>query len=273
MAAVIGKGKKKPAGSLKEACFSPQEFSWGVEFVRSLDPKAGLDATLRNIARLASRLSGGDGCLVHLLDRERNLLEAACRHGAGRTFAAPLKPGQGVSGSAFRRKKPVSVADLMKEPAGPWVQAAKKEGFTSALSLPLRGRQSTLGTITLLRRQARPHGAAELALFHALADQAGVAVDDAGSYEKLLGRLKTLSREKKREGQIKTFLENIVDRSADPIMATDLHGRFTFVSRGAEEMFGLSKEELLGKPISPFYAGGQREAKKIMKVLAKKEKL
>jgi diguanylate cyclase (GGDEF)-like protein/PAS domain S-box-containing protein len=273
MAAANRKGKKKPAESLEEPSFSPREFSWGFEIVRSLDPKAGLDATLRNIGRLASSLSGGDGCLIHLLDREQNRLEVACRHGAGREFAVPLKPGQGVSGSAFRQKKPVSASHLMKEPVEPWARAAEKEGFTSALALPLRGRQSILGTITLLRRQARPHGITKLALLRLLSDQAAVAIEDARSYEQLQGRLKALSREKKREGQVKTFLENIVDRSADPIMATDLHGKFTFASRGAEEMLGLSKEELLGKKISQFYTGGEREARKIMKVLAKKEKL
>jgi len=273
MAAANRKGKKKPAGSLKESFFSPQDLSLGGAFVRSFDPKAGLDATLRNMARLASRLSGGDGCLIHLINRERNLLEAVCRQGAGREFATPLKPGQGIPGSAFRQKKSVSASNLMKGPAEPWARAAHREGFTSALSLPLRGRQSTLGTITLLRRQARPHRTAELALLAALADQAAVAVEDAWSYEELQGRLKTLSREKRQEGQVKTFLENIVDRSADPIMATDLQGKFTFASRGAEEMFGLPKEELLGKKISHFYTGGEREARKIMKVLVKKEKL
>jgi diguanylate cyclase (GGDEF)-like protein/PAS domain S-box-containing protein len=273
MAAANGKRKKKPARSLKEPSVSPRKSSPGREWVRSLDPKAGKEALLGNIARLISRLSGGDGCVIHLADRGGNLLEAVCRHGAGREFAGALKPGQGISGSAFRRGKPVLARNLMKETAEPWARAVGKEGFTSALSLPLRGRQSTLGTITLLRRQARPHGAAELALFQALADQAGLALEDARSYEKLQGRLKTLSREKKRESQTKNFLENIVDRSADPIVATDLHGRFTFASRGAEEMFGLPKEELLGKKISQFYAAGEREARKIMKVLAKKEKL
>jgi hypothetical protein len=75
--------------------------------------------------------------LIHLLNRERNLLEAAGGHGAGREFSAPLKPGQGVSGSAFRQKKSVSVSNLMKSPVEPWARAAQKEGFTSALSLPL----------------------------------------------------------------------------------------------------------------------------------------
>gem|GEM_PF-384334 len=273
MATANRKGEKKPAGSVEEPSFSPREFSRGIEIVRSLDPKAGLTATIRNIGRLASSLSGGDGCLIHLPDREQNRLEVAYRHGAGREFAVSLKPGQGVSGSALRREKPVFASNLTKEPVEPWARAAQKEGFTSALSLPLRGRQSTLGTITLLRRQARPHGATKLALLRLLSDQAAVAIEDARSYEQLQGRLKALSREKKREGQVKTFLENIVDRSADSIMATDLHGKFTFASRGAEEMLGLAKEDLLGKRISQFYAGGEREARKIMKVLAKKEKL
>jgi diguanylate cyclase (GGDEF)-like protein/PAS domain S-box-containing protein len=273
MAAANGKRKKKPARSLKEPSISPRKFSPGMERVRSLDPRAGTEALLRDIARLISHLSGGDGCVIHLVNRGGNLLQAVSRHGAGREFAAALKPGQGIPGSAFRRGKPVLARNMMKETAEPWARAVGKEGFASALSLPLRGRQSTLGTITLLRRQARPHGAEELALIRALADQAGLALEDARSYEKLQGRLKALSREKKRETQTKNFLENIVDRSADPIVATDLHGLFTFASRGAEEMFGLPKEELLGKKISQFYAGGEREARKIMKVLAKKEKL
>jgi diguanylate cyclase (GGDEF)-like protein/PAS domain S-box-containing protein len=273
MARAKRKAEKKTAGSVEEPSFSPREFSRGVEIVRSLDPKAGLAATIRNTARLASSLSGGDGCLIHVLDRKQNRLEVACRHGAGREFAVPLKPGQGVSGSAFRREKPVSAPNLMKEPVESWALAAQKEGFTSALSLPLRGRLSTLGTITLLRQQARPHGPTKLALLRLLSDQAALAIEDARSYEQLQGRLKALSREKRREGQVKTFLENIVDRSADSIMATDLHGKFTFASRGAEEMLGLTKEDLLGKKISQFYTGGEREARKIMKVLAKKEKL
>jgi len=232
-----------------------------------------MDSTLESIARLASRISGGDGCLIHLLDRKQNLLKAVFLYRVGQEFADPLKPGQGIPGMAFRQKKPLSVSDLREGSSGPWREASQKEGFRAATSLPLRGRRRALGTITFFRRSSRPSGGAGLPLLGALADQAAVALENAAFYEKLRDQLAEVSRERKKEGQTKTFLENIVDRSVDPILATDLHGKFTFVSRGAEEMFGLPKQELLGKKISRFYAGGDREARKIMKVLAKREKL
>ena len=273
MAFSKSKEKKNPSQYSKRISISPEELTLGAGLVRSIDPEAGMDSTLESIARLASRISGGDGCLIHLLDRKQNLLKAVFLYRVGQEFADPVKPGQGIPGMAFRQKKPLSVSDLREGSSGPWREASQKEGFRSATSLPLRGRRRALGTITFFRRSSRPSGGSGLPLLGALADQAAVALENAAFYEKLRDQLAEVSRERKKEGQIKTFLENIVDRSVDPILATDLHGKFTFASRGAEEMFGLPKQELLGKKISQFYAGGDREARKIMKVLAKKEKL
>jgi diguanylate cyclase (GGDEF)-like protein/PAS domain S-box-containing protein len=253
MASSKSKEKKKTSHLSKRTSLSPEELILGTGFVRSIGPEAGVNSTLEAIARLASRLSGGDGCLIHLLDRKRDILKAASRYRVGQEFAESLKPGQGIPGTAFRRRKPVFASDLQKGPSAGWREA--------------------LGTITFFRRGSRPLGDDGLPLLGALADQAAAALENAAIYEKLRDQLANVSRELKKEGQTKTFLENIVDRSVDPILATDLHGKFTFVSRGAEEMFGLPKQELLGKKISQFYAGGDREARKIMKVLAKKEKL
>jgi diguanylate cyclase (GGDEF)-like protein/PAS domain S-box-containing protein len=273
MAFSKSKEKKKPSQNSKRISIPPEELTLGAGLVRSIDPEAGMDSTLESIARLASRISGEDGCLIHLLDRKQNLLKAVFLYHVDQEFAEPVKPGQGIPGMAFRQKKPLSVSDLREGSSGPWREASQKAGFRSATSLLLRGRRRGLGTITFFRRSSRPSGGAGLRLLGALADQAAVALENAAFYEKLRDQLAEVSQERKKEGQIKTFLENIVDRSVDPILATDLHGKFTFASRGAEEMFGLPRQELLGKKISQFYAGGEREARKIMKVLAKKEKL
>jgi len=163
--------------------------------------------------------------------------------------------------------------DFRKDSSGLWKEEARKEGILSAICLPLRDKRTIIGTLTLLSRKIQRYGGKEIPLLSALADQAAVAIENASSFEKIRGQMKAISIERKRERQIRNFLENIVDRSIDPIMATDLHGRFTFASRGAEEMFGIPKEELLGKRITDFYAGGEREAKRIMKTLARKEKL
>ncbi|WP_456473947.1 PAS domain S-box protein [Candidatus Pyrohabitans sp.] len=45
------------------------------------------------------------------------------------------------------------------------------------------------------------------------------------------------------------FLNNIMKSSGDAIVATDLEGRITFWSQGAEKLFGYTAEEMLGKNI------------------------
>jgi diguanylate cyclase (GGDEF)-like protein/PAS domain S-box-containing protein len=252
---------------------APKDFSFWTDFVRSMDPEPSLNSTLRNIARNGVRISGGDGCLIHLLNRKRNLLEVALRYKVGEGFAHPVKPGVGIPGSTLRQRQVVVEPDFRKDSSGLWKEEARKEGILSAICLPLRDKRTIIGTLTLLSRKIQRYGGKEIPLLSALADQAAVAIENASSFEKIRGQMKAISIERKRERQIRNFLENIVDRSIDPIMATDLHGRFTFASRGAEEMFGIPKEELLGKRITDFYAGGEREAKRIMKTLARKEKL
>ena len=267
------KGMRRPSYGPDPSRGKARDFSFWIDFVRPMDPGPSLNNTLQNIARNAARISGGDGCLIHLFNRKRNLLEVALRYKAGKGFAHPVKPGVGIPGSTLRQRKVVVERDLQKDSSGLWKEEARKEGILSAICLPLQDQKSIIGTLTLLSRKIQRHGGKEIPLLSALADQAAVAIENASSFEKIRGRMKTISGEIKKERQIKKFLENIVDRSIDPIMATDLHGGFTFVSRGAEEMFGIPKEELLGKKITDFYAGGEREARRIMKTLARKGKL
>jgi len=244
------------------------------EFLRSIQPSLGLEPALQKISRLVSRFfREKEGCLIHLWNKRLNLLELAEPHGMEAPWADSVKPGEGIPGSAFLRKKPVFSTQSSKNTIGSWEEAAREKGISSILSLPLRGRKDVLGTLTFLSRKARPIRNSVMSQLLSLTEQAALAIEDAQSYQKAQDELKRVSREKKREGEIKKFLENIVDRSADPIMATDLRGRLSFVSRGAEEMFGLPKGELLGRRISEFYAGGEREARKVMKILARKDKL
>ena len=255
---------RRPSGAISRS----------TELLRSVEPSSGLEATLQKISRLVSRVfREKEGCLIHLWNKRLNLLEFAAPHGMKAPWAASFKPGEGIPGSAFLRKKPVSSAQHSKNAAGSWEEAARAKGISSILSLPLRGRKCVLGTLTFLSRNRRPVWNSTMSQLLSLTEQAALAIEDTESYQKVQDQLKKASREKKREGEIKKFLENIVDRSADPIMATDLRGKLSFVSRGAEEMFGLPKDELLGRKISEFYAGGEREARKIMKTLARKDKL
>ncbi|MBI2460277.1 MAG: PAS domain S-box protein [Candidatus Rokubacteria bacterium] len=63
------------------------------------------------------------------------------------------------------------------------------------------------------------------------------------------------------------FLQAIAEASADAIVTTDLHGRFTYFSPGAEAIFGYRAEEVLGQRIAGYYRNGMKEARAVMERL------
>ena len=63
---------------------------------------------------------------------------------------------------------------------------------------------------------------------------------------------------------------SLVENSVDAILTTDKKGYITFVNIGMEEMFGISKENFLGRHISNYYKNGIDEARKLMDILRDK---
>ncbi len=60
------------------------------------------------------------------------------------------------------------------------------------------------------------------------------------------------------------FLNNIIKSSGDAIIATDLEGRVTFWSQGAEDMFGFTAEEVMGRSIYDLYPEEFRDKRRRM---------
>lgn len=67
-----------------------------------------------------------------------------------------------------------------------------------------------------------------------------------------------------------SYLEILVNSSIDAFIATDMKGIITLFSKGAEDIFGYTAENVVGTPISDYYLKGGNEAKKIMKILYEK---
>ncbi len=62
-------------------------------------------------------------------------------------------------------------------------------------------------------------------------------------------------------------LQLIVENSADAIAVSDNHGRVTYFSPGAEELFGFRADEMLGRPVAEFYRSGLKEVRALMERL------
>ena len=84
----------------------------------------------------------------------------------------------------------------------------------------------------------------------AFADRAAIALETARLYQEVR--------------DARDFLQSIAASSADAIVTTDVHGRITYWSPGAEEMFGYGADEAFGRTAAEFYVSGPDEARTVM---------
>ena len=112
-------------------------------------------------------------------------------------------------------------------------------------------------------------------LFYAIAS-VSLMRNDRGDVIGTLGICKDITERKRLEDELtntKSFLESVIESSIDGITVLDKSGKIIFAAKGAEEMLGYKKENILGNNISEYYLGGMEEAKRIMKPLRQEGKL
>ena len=151
----------------------------------------------------------------------------------------------------------------------------KKLGLTSAIIMPLNARGKTIGTITMVwaesGRRYSPH---DIALAQELSSRAAFAVDNARLFyeahsmnadlenrintrtsqlQALVTKLRTEIAERKRVEEVlrkhEIVLQGLFESAPDATLLVDPKGKIARLNARAEEMFGYSREELLGSSI------------------------
>ncbi len=105
--------------------------------------------------------------------------------------------------------------------------------------------------------------------FEEIAEEFNTMAASLGRYKEMLENwnLKLAEEVKKRTQDLKSSEErylNLIESSVDAIVVTDLHGKVTFFSKGAENISGYAAGHMLGCRIYEYYAGGREAAGKIM---------
>jgi PAS domain S-box-containing protein len=121
--------------------------------------------------------------------------------------------------------------------------------------VPLMAAGHTLGALTLADMSGRNFTGDEARLLGAFADQAALALRNARLYDEVR--------------RTRDFLQSIAHNSADAIVTTDLQGRITYVSPGAEPMFGYTADEVIGQRVATFYRGGRAETRAVTRRLGR----
>jgi PAS domain S-box-containing protein len=234
----------------------------GRKLVETLD----LDQAMSLVVESLPRLFGIRRALLFRLDADRRSLVCVAHagEGTGDDWMGRLLPvGAGVAGLAAAEGRVVWTSDAVNDPRVTPPESPGWSGWhdepAAVVGVPLKVRDDVLGALVMADTAGRVFEEDELRSMSAFADQAALALENAGLYTDLR--------------QAKEFLQSIVENSADAIVAIDLQGRISYFSPGAEEMFGFRATQALGASALGYLAGGADQAQSLGRRLASEGRL
>ena len=198
-----------------------------------------LDMLLREILDAAIEITRAGFGNIQLKDKASSALRIVTQRGFEQEFLDffnSVHEGMAACGAAMQKAERVIVEDVANDPifkGTPAWEIMVKAGALAVQSTPLVSRSGELlGMFST--HWGRPHQPSQrdLGLLDVLARQAADLI------------------ERKQGEQSDRRLVAIVDSSHDAIVSKDLNGIITTWNRGAEQLFGYTAEEVIGKSVT-----------------------
>ena len=155
--------------------------------------KIGLQTVLQLIVTSAKELiPGAEQAVIHLLDKEEQLLSAQAVSGYEDTATnwklIKIRPNEGVAGQALVSGQTINIADVEKDAR--FVTYAEPPKYRSLIVAPVQSGEQKLGTISVQSASVSAFTEAESRLLSALGTQAATAIENAHLLESIQQALK-----------------------------------------------------------------------------------
>jgi signal transduction protein with GAF and PtsI domain len=141
-----------------------------------------LEDILRLIVVVTAEVMKSKICSLWLLDERDQALKIRATQTMSEEYLKErsLKPGEGVVGYVYLQNKPVMILDVLKEPRFKEKELARKETLVSMLSVPMTVRDKVIGVINCYTSSPHKFTKSEVDVFTTVANQAAVAIENAG---------------------------------------------------------------------------------------------
>jgi len=141
----------------------------------SRDPEEVVLMTVESIT-LALNVKG---CALFLINRDSNELQVAAAFGLSDEYInkGPLSALRSITESL--KEGPVAIYDVSDDPRIQYHEAARKEGISSILSVPITIRARTIGALRVYTAEPWEFTLDDVNFVQAMANMAGMAIDMA----------------------------------------------------------------------------------------------
>lgn len=146
----------------------------------SLDLDTILESSLECVLETMKSEMG----LIHLWDNQDEELRLAAHHGISSDLMMKMERvslGKGLTGWVFKHGKPIMTSNLQVGFAGS--HAICSDLDNAFLGVPMRAKGKVVGVFSILAQSKRVFGSDEVALLGSIADQVGIAVENARLYQ------------------------------------------------------------------------------------------
>lgn len=157
-----------------------------------------LSAILEGVVERLIELLEVDAAGISILDSRGDRFSSVHYRGSSETFIREMRtrdPHRGVLGLALETQELQIIEDIPNDERI-MHEAASREGFRSAVALPLVSHERCSGVITVFTREERTFAEEDIHLFVAVSRQIAVAIENARLYRKAregIARLQALS--------------------------------------------------------------------------------
>lgn len=155
---------------------------------QTINSTLNLDDVLRVITREACQLARARMCSLMLLDPSREWLDVRASHGAGGAYLGKprLSATESFVGTVVRRCKPQQIENVQVSALYQNIEAARKEGLVSLLSVPLLFGAEAIGALNVYTGHPYAFSNEEVRILSALAQLSAIAIERARLYERVV---------------------------------------------------------------------------------------
>jgi len=181
------------------------------------------------------------GCTIRLFDPGKGHLNLVAASGLSKEYLGRGSIDDELSTHHAMKGEPVIIHDATVDPRISYQDNAKKEGVASILAVAIVVKKRIIGVLRLLTSERRDFSDAEINFATAVAEQGGIAIQNAKSYSKITKLITELE-------QHEDFLQMVIDSLQAELIVIDIDHHITMVNQAFLKNNDLKEQDIIGRP-------------------------
>jgi PAS domain S-box-containing protein len=211
------------------------------EIGKTLNSTRNLQEVLDFIVSKLPEVMALKGCTIRLMDPVKGHLELRAASGLSRRYLHRGSINDELSTYRALMGEPVVIYDAASDHRVQYREEAAREGVASILAVPLVVKERIIGILRLLTDHPRHFNDADIGFAMAVAEQGGIAIQNAISYNKISNLVTELEQQEE-------FLQQVIDNLNADLFVLDNEFRIIMVNRVFLENHNTREEDIIGRP-------------------------